>query len=222
MFYPIADLIIIDSELCWDDLSAMEELQVRSNMLVDLQWIGLSPWREQLKSVFDRPAVKNSLKQGRGAALFDIQIKCGASEIAEPLLLAGWILTRLKLEPTGFGVGVFECIAQDGGIARLKISRTAEKKSAIPGVQSLTIFLRESSADIQPDDLRISIRRTGELLETEIHAGDIHKMSASLESQDLVEKLRRFFLIGESTANYPATLKAAIDLSRLRQGYGDF
>lgn len=83
-----ADAVLVDAR----DLGEVECLATladvaSSSVLLDLSWVRLRPWREQLAALFDGPALRPFLD---GVRSIEVSGKTGPSH-----LLAGWLSSRL-------------------------------------------------------------------------------------------------------------------------------
>lgn len=100
---PLTDVILLDSdeeEIC-GGLRRVAELR-ESAYVVDLAWLRTTPWRERLAASFDPLARRQALRQ-----LTEVCVRHRPSSRASPLLLAGWLATRLgwQAEPLREGNG---------------------------------------------------------------------------------------------------------------------
>jgi glucose-6-phosphate dehydrogenase assembly protein OpcA len=173
--------------------------------LVDLRWIALAPWREQVRAVFDKPPLLDRLD-----ALEEIEIVATAPQDEWPpslFLLAGWILDRLQLDPVACTAGSIECRRPRGGDVRVVLRVEAGQ---VARVTSIVMTGREGVV--------VRILRK-EALETIVEGPYSYRWSQLLDEDSSHALLERYFLVGESTANYRGALQVAQQLVQLRRAY---
>jgi len=205
---PIADRLFLNSADVPGGLATVRRLN-EDLPIVDVQWLFLSAWRDQVKSVFSHDLLIQQLD-----ALEEISIAApsdGAGVLpAGALLLAGWISSRLHLTPMSYGSSGFVCQSPVGEPVHIRVRSDA---SAPRGqVQKLLLkFRRQGSSEAH-----IELRH-GERLETFVEAGQRYHVSRVLDDETVTGALRRYFVIGESTTNYRSALRFAVELDNLPQ-----
>lgn len=211
-FATLSDLIILDSRSYERDLAEVEEIMSLSRALVDIEWIGLASWRDQIKLIFDRPTLAEELR-----ALERVTIRASTPHRdvvpASAALLSGWIVDRLGVVARGYGRNGFECV-------------TKRPAHGEPDALLLSLEVSQGSEESRVDEVefrfgaekRIVVRR-GASLETIVEIGQGFKMSRPLDPDPIEARLERFFVIGESTINFKAALRAAIQLEDLRRAF---
>jgi len=100
----LCERVVVDSEAYDDARATLRRLAVTpprsdgSLPLSDLAWIRTRPWREQLARAFDPPTHRALLG---GVARIDLVTDDGARTPPGALLLAGWLLSRLRRDGSG-------------------------------------------------------------------------------------------------------------------------
>jgi len=203
---PLADSIVFDSSDFSERVDMIAEAARWCGNLVDVQWIGLGPWRDEIKTAFTSPIVRDLLP-----GLNEIAIRvAGVTREPPPfvaILLAGWIVERLGLTHMVGRHGtlkghlplagnrevrlVFD--SRPAGEARLEEVRF---QAALPGGGTGSVRLVHGAGG----------------LETIVEAARSFRSIRPVEDESREALLRRFFLIGESTTNYNAALRAALHI----------
>ena len=205
---PIADRLFVDSADVPGGLPAVRRLS-EELPIVDVQWLFLSAWRDQVKSVFSHDLLIEQL-----ARLEEIQIgvpeRKAGSLPAGALLLAGWIGSRLHLTPMSFGSAGFVCQSPCGEQVRIVVRPGGRMVDG----QLLSLHLGFTrSAGAEPS---VELRHEAKL-ETYVHAGQNYHVSRRLDDETVTGALKRYFVIGDSTTNYRAALRFAVELDNLTQ-----
>ncbi len=205
---PIADRLFLNSADVPGGLSTVRRLN-EDLPIVDVQWLFLSGWRDQLKSVFSHDLLVQQLD-----TLEEISIAAPGSGQgplpAGALLLAGWIGSRLRLTPMSYGTGGFVCQSPAG--ERVQIRLRYDPKVQNGQVQNLRLDFRR----LGPAEAHVELRH-GARLETFVEAGQRYHVSRMLDDETVTGALRRYFVIGESTTNYRSALRFAVELDNLPQ-----
>jgi len=210
-FLPLSDLVIIDSCEFEDDFSLLDQLSSISIPVLDLQWVGLSVWREQVKSIFERPLLVECLQGITKIRISGRKASASLSYPAAVLILAGWFMSRMKLEVESFGESGYECVSSFGQTVRLVLeSNTEVSESSLMEVE--LVFAAQDTG------LRVFLERK-KVLDTTIEFGGIHKLSRPLDEETLTARIRRYFLIGESITNYQEALVNALELENLHRAF---
>ncbi len=91
------DVMLLDSDDVPEPAAALARARrtLRSAYVVDLAWLRTTPWRERLAASFD-PADRLCYLGGLGG----LAIRHRPSSVASGLLLAGWLASRLRWEPS--------------------------------------------------------------------------------------------------------------------------
>jgi glucose-6-phosphate dehydrogenase assembly protein OpcA len=151
----VADQLIVDSAQTPGGLPAFDAAERAGEehdvAIIDLAWVRLAPWRELLAQLFDGSA---------GAELDQVQSIeiAGRPDVAEPLLLAGWLVSRLQLTPADRAQGGndFRATLYDGtrGV-RLSIrpegsdSLRAVRITTPGGVRSITLHAESGHLHVE-------------------------------------------------------------------------
>ena len=204
----LADVAVLDAAHFDGRPDLLRGIAGQTGSIIDLQWIGLGPWRDQIRSVFDRSADPALL-----ATLRSIEIEVSGSDGVSlaGLLLAGWLSERLGLASIRGAGGAWEgTLSMPPHPPRpvgITVSARRGAEGAEPRIEA--VCLRFQGAE----EPRVVLSRRGSELECTVHLGSTVRMSRPLEGDEAAVRLRRYFLIGESTTNYPAALRAALALA---------
>jgi hypothetical protein len=222
--------------------SLLEKLFPGARSVVDLQWVALGAWRDQIRLMFDQP-----MAQGLPVGLKRVVLECDRSFEQSPkaempmctLLLAGWISTRLGLQLTGYRAGVFDFTSPLGSVVtvEIKVADTPPVAPVVstdeapvvrsPGGLPMSRFLATSSAP-EPRMARmrfdgigrggksvsVEIQRANQVLEARLKGEHSMVSTRPLEDEGGEARLHRYFLIGESTANYLNSALVAFSMNR--------
>ncbi len=248
---PLCEHLFLDSSMLVASKNLLSTASHSNLHTVDLQWIALGVWRDQIKAAFDGRA---TLGLARGLERIEITSQAAASDGGPgeiplaSLLLAGWFASRLGLEvssaartpaasPESAPVSqyVFNCSSPAGSTVRVVLTMSAEAKTASSGaaVSSPLCFgaprwfgaedspePKLQSVSLQgivrggkPASVRLECRERS--LEATVKAGEgTLVLSRPLEEQGALARLKRYFLIGESTINYASALTQALHFYR--------
>ncbi len=206
----ISDQLIFDSAQVPEAIGPLHTLMKKGITMIDLHWVRQGFWREQIKSVFDKPALSNIL-----ASLETVELKIrgpkmkhiSASTILFP---AAWMIQRLKMRPLSYHQGEFHCASQDGRSINLKIDYSGE--AIAPELSDIVFLFSPQAGDATCP--RVQIHK-GQLLETCVNIGQTYNLTRPMEDDSEAALIRRYFLIGESTTNYNAALSVAFELAKL-------
>jgi len=206
---PAADLVIFDSERFSDSFFGKAGLASRLGNcragLVDLQWVALSAWRDQLRGIFSKSRMSKLLNSTSRINLTFNQNSESTGTAA--WLMLGWITTRLGLKLLSKKKLEFEFAAPSGENVRANL--VFEKSSgASSGLGEVSFEFGTGVIE------RLSVVQRAGRLETLVDIGTGYRSSTPLEFEDEFELLKRYFLIGVSTANYRSALYASLELSR--------
>jgi glucose-6-phosphate dehydrogenase assembly protein OpcA len=203
---PLADAIVFDSSDFSERVDIVAEAARWCSSLVDVQWIGLGPWREEIKTAFASPVVRELL-----SGLSEISIRAAGGTREPPpfvaLLLAGWIVERL---------GLTHVIGRHGTLrGHLPLAGNREVRIVFDSRPAGEARLEEvrfqaTLANGSAGSVRLVHGAGG--LETIVEASRSFRSLRPLEDESRDALLRRFFLIGESTTNYNAALRAALHI----------
>lgn len=210
---PLAEQIIFSSQVFEDNFSFASQLTAKNYNLIDLEWLRQSAWRDQIRSVFDRPLWRNFLPEIEAV---EIESESPGAEVpaASSLIMAGWICDRLNLQAVSGSAGSFSCLAPGGRKILLNLGSSASKEAS--QLNSLLLRFGKDGANL------VQLRRSGEagrelaaeLLETTVRLGEEFRLSRTLDDESRDALLRRYFFIGESTVNYRASLEKAMKLGK--------
>lgn len=205
---PLADVVFLDSEELAPQKDMLAEAARLSSNIVDVQWIALAPWRDEIKSAFSKPAVRELAPCITAVAIKAI----GGTRETPPfgaLLLGGWIVQRL---------GLTQVMGPHGGLrARYPAGGNREIGIQFESAPGATAAVAEVAFAVRTPEGRVgSVRfaaRNG--IETIVDVGRPFRSSRPVEEEDRAALLRRYFLIGESTTNYNASLREALHLRQI-------
>lgn len=209
---PLAERIYFDSQDFTKGLRTIEDIRRQSNVLVDFEWMRLSAWRDQIKDIFERPTLNREIPK---LTAVQIQYEAGNSERVSTgaYLLAGWVVRRLGGEPKSYGKNGYECLR--GSLAPFYLTLDVKKNSGsdtLRRVIGISMTFGTSGS--------IKIERKAALETTVTYGGGMH-ISKPVDDESELGIIRRYFLVGESTANFDSSLLAALELRRLRHGFED-
>ncbi len=211
-FVPLSDQIIFDSSDFEGRIELVSHLVGISSNLVDMQWVSLGLWREQIRAAFESPSV-----QAQIGSIESIVIggECSAAMGASGqgaiamLLLAGWFVDRLGLEVFGCNASGFDCYTPQGKLVKLVLD---EKKAANSSrMMRVEILFRKSAGEAS----FVSLKRADKL-EVAINMDESISWSCYFEDESRWGLVKRYFQIGEIFSNYYNSLCNAVDLRSLR------
>lgn len=200
------DQVILDSSEFESSLDQLARFRSLCTNMLDLQWVNLGVWRDQLKGTFQRPAIRKLLP-----SVTEIAVEASSPrrdcQAACALLISGWILHAMGLEPVAVGSQGYDCRGPDGASLRLSIAMDHDSKES-----------RLNRLVLSAPKGAVTLRR-GALLETEVSDGSNFKESRPFDDESLEGLIRRYYLIGESTYNYEPALEMAQEMEQLRRGF---
>lgn len=127
-------------------------------VVVDLAWLTLSAWRKAIALAFDDTDV--SIKPSRLQAVKTITIEYGgaAKGFSQALLLAGWLSSRIKLEPSGASlssitsaVTSFQARCSKSGSAETIALNLVSVPDSCPGIASFEMTFRDGADKLNVD-----------------------------------------------------------------------
>lgn len=203
---PLVDSILFDSGDFSDRVDMVAEAARYCGNLIDVQWIGLGPWRDEIKTAFSKQPVRELLR-----GLDDVTVRAAGGTRETPpfvaLLLGGWIVERL---------GLTQVCGRHGALrGRLPLARNREVRLSFESLPAPEARVEEVRfAGTLPGGGVGSVRviHGAGGLETIIEAERAYRSLRPIEEESREGLIRRFFLIGESTANYNAALRAALHI----------
>lgn len=183
----LVDRIVLDSD-AFDDaagtLRALAAAMRRSQWrlpIADLAWLRLEPWREVIARAFD-PAERRRLLSGIDS------VRVRASNRASGLLGAGWLTSRLRLQPSRVSVDVEE---GDGG--------------RLPTVRIHASSPRVATIEVGPDRDGLRARVVDEK--------GVHERNVPVDAPSLAELVGAGLEEGSVDSIYAEALRAATDLA---------
>lgn len=207
---PLSDAIFLSSGLFdgisssgWGDgrVALFRQILDTGFTIVDSEWLRFSTLREEIRRSFDR-ASRETLGK-----INSIVIEFEASQKGYPsvaLLAMGWCVERLGLRFVGPALDgyQFQHHAFGNGNVSLLLKGTFAVGSKAE-VRKVTIACGDQS---------VKISHTGTRISADVSLGTAFHVERSFETESDWERLRRYFLIGESVTNYRPALAAALKL----------
>ena len=138
----IADVILLDSDDGPDPAIALARAAelLASVYVVDLAWLRTTPWRERLAASFDPPGRRELLLQ-----ICRLATRHQASSTASAALLAGWLASRLRWEPTPLSAHAH---GELSGLAHAGDHDVAVQLDSsdqlVPGLTGVTVAVQEA------------------------------------------------------------------------------
>jgi len=209
----LANQVFFDSAELERRLYLISEFAAFADTLVDLTWLELEPWRQELKEAFDRPLLRGFLP-----ALSLIKLEAQVPRIGPPgghlpwrlALMAGWLISCLKLEVVGYRAGVFEAVTAAG--RRVYIQTGLQTDSERCGLSALEFMFLEPGKK----EVRLSVKnQKNEVLETTVQPFEDFKSVRPLRRESRFAYVRRYFQIGEAGFSYRDALRNALDVLSL-------
>lgn len=185
-----------DFEYGLTTVSHIKDLRLR---LVDLEWLRLSGWRDFIRSGFERAALRTVLND-----LTEIVVKgCRAKPKRSVALdlMAGWIVSRLGLSVVVVDENELSLI--DSRKKPIVLRMYEESAHNNDDVEEVSFFGENGTVVTFHKGDNFEIRTSG------LPKVNVHRVIDSSQSTEL---LRRYFLIGESVANYERSLRIALKI----------
>lgn len=209
------DWVIIDSG---KDPRLLQELHnlrpVVSKGIIDLQWLALAQARELIRREFDSDELRHHL-----GLIRRVEIDSATSvDCSSPLLMAGWIAHCLGADPMSLGPWGIEC--RRGSEPTLNISFSP---SVLVELQTFNRFRAKEQGEMlasqipPPTEVSLDLRIRFE----DADGGLIARFQHSIEQSSNFKAglVERYFLLGESVANYVSSARRALEILRLQQAY---
>ncbi|RMG42945.1 MAG: hypothetical protein D6719_04950 [Candidatus Dadabacteria bacterium] len=206
----IADIIYCDSVELQGGVRDALRLLGKVKHIVDLRWIELSYWRQQIKEIFSHKAAASFIPLIKAIHIVT-ENREGKPPSTPGLLMAGWLSDRLKMSPVAISSSGFEC---DGPTAGTVIITFEYRKSKFrTRLKNLEIIFDGGNA-------HVLLERDSSGLHSEVKLlGNEYNFSSPLEEGTPLKMLEKYFVIGESVKNYPAALKLACEMAELDENY---
>lgn len=212
---PLGDKVIIDTGEQEGLLPTVTKLLDHGPTFVDLDWIRLSPWKDQIRLAFEYVQLKEQISQ---IAAIIIKVRSGENDRkvvpSQSLLLAGWIAVRLNLEVMAYGNSEFECRTSSGRVVRIRF----EFVNSTSKVSQLDFLHNFDDPSESSSNLVLSISLS-ELFSSQSGVCPEYRQTAVADDLSLKSLLTRFYLQGESIRTYNAALRQASALESLKVGY---
>jgi glucose-6-phosphate dehydrogenase assembly protein OpcA len=214
LFIRQADQVFFDSQA----FSSADLLQLLGVVIscriasIDFNWVRLGMWREEIKRLFDGSSQAEALGELSRVVVHSSSYTNGLFDVTG-LLLSGWIVGRLGLEPEAYGRSGWECIARNRRAVSVQL--VSSNEAPLPGISAVQFFFKDSAGEERP---LASIRR-GEMLESQSEVGERSVLRRSIENEDIQSVVERFFLVGVSTFNYESSLKVGLEMYHLTRGF---
>lgn len=213
---PLGDTIILDSGEFTGHLETLDVLTRLVRSVLDLQWVGLGLWRDEVKDLFSRPVIRDYLEKIQSV---EITASCDQAHAsgASSFLFAAWVIERLGFtSDLSYGRGGFECTNGNG--KRLRVAINGEGASATPQLQSVRFRFDPLEFEGTQQEQFVQLTR-GDGLETMVDLTLSYRSRRPFDDETREGRIKRYFLIGESVTNYTAAARLALELERLRLGY---
>lgn len=212
----LGDTIILDSGDFEGRFDAFEQICSLAHSVLDLQWVALGIWRDEIKDLFGRPIVRDYAGNIRSVSI-TAQTSTGAADGASSLLLASWIAGRLGLgNQLLFGHDGFEFNTPSGQSVRISLHAVSERGPSC--IREVLFRFEPLRIGTEPQEQYIRLTRA-EQLESAVELRVSFRSTRPFDDESREGRIRRYFLIGESMANYTAAARLALDLARLRRGF---
>lgn len=208
----IADSIYFDSQIYFDQFAFMLHEVGNDKRLVDLAWLRLSMWRDEVKNLFETTQV-DSLLEALTAVHISAVAQKGSNSSSAAYILAGWILSKLGFEVSALSSHSFECQRKGGKVLDLSVLLDGAGQE---GSLSEVVFRFEPVANRIPIELKIT--RAAELV-TRATGEPAPRSVRALEEESLHQTLSRFFLVGDPIRSYSRAAAIALELQELKRGY---
>lgn len=224
----LSERVYLDSALFEGRSEVFDLLGGFRGSCIDLQWVGLGSWREQIKIIMSHPLCPGLV---RGVDRIEIVAAHSAKRVgALPIsaaLLAGWFIDRLGLQVQGMAGDGFDCLNGEGGAVRI-VFQLSTGDPVRPSDSADSFSASWTSGDgggsilsalvhgIIRGGVQVAARtelRDGSL-ESSVRASQTVRFARPTEDESFEGRLRRYFAIGESIFNYRPALRAAIELQR--------
>jgi hypothetical protein len=211
----LGDTMIVDSGEFNGDFERLAAIERGARSVLDLQWVGLGLWRDEIKDLFGRPMLTDYL-----GLLKSIEITTQTPEpggrVAAGALLGAWIINRLGLtENLKLGAECFECSNERERTVQLLFRSVSG--AGQPCLKEVLFKFEPLQIGTTSQDRFIRLRR-GEALETIVDLHVSFRSARPFDDESHQGRIRRYFLIGESMANYTAASRLAEEFERLRRG----
>lgn len=210
----MADRIIFDSGILQHGLSPIGRTLGFSEKLIDLEWIRLGAWKDQVRSVFREKRFRDFIL---GLDTIVITTRAGTLIPNGALLFGGWLLSRLGFEVRAYGNARYECRRSDGKIIHLEYA-VGQGSEPVQGFTFRQAGLNGSSTEITAT-LVSREQFTAKIIKTGANFEPAFQSSIPLDELEVSALLNRFFLVGESIKNYSQSLKKALECETLRRGF---
>ncbi len=221
----LTDEIIFDSSIFDADLTLVVDFIRSGEGLVDLQWIGCAPWRDQIRALFERFSTDDLLERLAAVEIKSIS-KIKDHPPSASLLLGGWIVETLGLEFVSYEKSRYEC--RLAGYSKrshepngFNLSFTTKEGSS-SSVEEMVLSFRDVTAcgdPVRSGPRRVRLVRA-EALETVVEmfgSSSPLRFCCPKGEEGLLPRLERFFMIGESVKNYRGALRSALELEKFKK-----
>ncbi|MFM1848365.1 MAG: hypothetical protein RL417_1839 [Pseudomonadota bacterium] len=204
---PLADLVIFDSGDFSSRLDILAETARFCSNLLDLEWVELGPWRDEIKGAFARGLIRDLLPD---LTAIVVRASGGVGNLPSfgALLLGGWMVDRL---------GLSHLLGRHGDIhAQLPGGRHKQVSLRFEGCPGEGRQIEEVTFLFESAEGKSALRLVrDESIEVSVEGARKMHWSRPVEDESRDELIRRYFLIGESTANYNAALRVALHLRNI-------
>lgn len=216
LLLPMMDTVLYDLQEFESNIESGFEFLKTNGKLIDLEWLRLWPWRDEIKVLFNMPTVQQFLPDLARIEIESHVRREGGTPVGG-LLIGAWILNRLSAVPVAYGSRGFECRLPDGKTLQLAISSVAQ--SLKPSLSKLQIQFRIAGAAMTGEDAYIDLRREQQSLEAVVQLGQGFRTSRPLDDESQASVVKRYFQYGASLPRYPQVCRTASELEHLRRGF---
>ena len=202
---PAADRVFFDSQFFRRGLETVNVVIEQFSKVTDFEWLRLSPWREALSQAFERGIVLSALPK-----LSEVKLSFQSASSSDPIpvptmLFVSWFISRLKLEVMSFSEDALHTRTPTGRIIPFIFDRNVTGTSSC--LEDLELRFDDNATFSK---LRVSKDKG---IITEIDLAPPLRLSRPIEDESEESLLKKFYLIGESVANFGTSLSVALRIN---------
>jgi glucose-6-phosphate dehydrogenase assembly protein OpcA len=206
-FFALSESILYSSSSF--DANFLKLFVNSKQSLIDFDWIKLGIWRDQIREIFDNPSLYSCINQ-LDTIKINYSVEKEVSNLpVTVLLLTGWLACMLSARLEVNNSSTCKFVFADNKKLNLVFNQGSSKtKSAITSIElgfnpavNINILIRQENFEL------VSIIKANE---------SEYYLRRKLEAQGIVELLKKYYFVGESTKNYLKSLRWAIEISHGR------